>query len=354
MAKAVESFSGLISPSALAKAMPYRDFDVAKLRRDGGTQQRPTDPTLVEEYAQMRRDGSEPPPVRAVLDPEGNMWLWEGFHRYEAAVLAGKPTLNLSVTRGTQRDAQALSFAANKQHGLRRQPGVVRQIVNRIVSDPEWSKASNAAIAEHVGASVRYVEEIVAAAKAGGKERPATREVTRKGKTYEMNTAAIKGNRAEKPAGNGQAATAESPAPEEKKPEPVTADALGNAIDDPAIIEVFTRAPEIAEHMRALSAVRRAVLAAAEPPKDEDERKRWRPDPLYAALDVAGFKSEAKNAWDDLKFAIPHALCPAHAADKLARKDCKWCKGRGWVTERGLKLHDEAKNAPAETAGAKA
>jgi hypothetical protein len=356
---AAKDLSEMISESARGKAMPYRDYDVSKLRRDGGTQQRPTDPELVKEYAQLRRDGSQPPPVKCVLDDEGNMWLWEGFHRYEAAIEAGTPTLNLSVTRGSQRDAILLSFSANKGHGLRRQPGVLRAIIGRIVSDPDWGKASAASIAEHVGASTRYVEEVIsgAAGKAegGAKRGGGKRKVKRGGTEYEMDVTKMGGNRkaAASAESNGDApAPAPEPEPEPARP---TVDELGNALADPKMIEVFARADsELVAHVKALNAVRRAVLSVAKPPDDSDARKGWRQDPLYKFLDVAGFDASSKNAIDDLKAAMPYALCPVHPDDPAARKDCKWCRGTGWVTKTGHKLATESlEQKEAEPAAAK-
>lgn len=335
MAEGKDGFDAFISESALSKTMPYKDYDVNKLRTDGGTQQRPIDPEIVKEYTQRRKDGDMPPPARAVLDPEGNMWLWEGFHRRAAAIEAGQPTLNLAVTRGTVRDAIALSFTANKSHGLRRQPGVVRHIIEKIVADGEWGKASAAAIAAHVGASQRYVESVIEAARAGGKERAGggTRTVTRGGKTYEMDTRGI-GGASRKPksadSGNGEASAADEPAKPEKR---TTTDELGQALTDEKMVDVFTRADEVKEKMRALAGVKREVLESAKPPDDPAERKRWRGDPLYTFLNVAGFEADLHNAWQALKRSLPFALCPSHADDPTARKDCKWCEGKGWVTK---------------------
>ncbi len=40
-----------------------------------------------------------------------------------------------SVSVGTQRDAVWLSFAANKDHGVRRAKGVVKEIIEKILKD---------------------------------------------------------------------------------------------------------------------------------------------------------------------------------------------------------------------------
>jgi len=49
------------------------------------------------------------PPVQVVHDGTAH-WLWEGFHRIEAAKQAGMKGIAVEITKGTQRDAFRLSL----------------------------------------------------------------------------------------------------------------------------------------------------------------------------------------------------------------------------------------------------
>jgi hypothetical protein len=319
----------MISETATKKPW-YKEIDLDKLRIDGGTQQRPEDPAVIDEYADRMQDGSDPPGVRAIYDGD-NYWLWDGFQRRAAAKKAGRSAIGCYITRGTQRDAQWLSFAANKDHGLRRPPGAVRAIVEKILKDPAWKKATLPEIAEHVGTSRRYVQMVkadLAAIESGQKNTARVPQAAAPPPIRETPSEQFAPHSA-----NGEPEEeAEDPPLQSPPAEPQ--DMLGNPLVRPEHREVFARRFEIEALMRAISSTRTEALKAAR-----------EGDPLYLFLVTAEFDANAGNAYGDLKFALPYALCPAHPDDVIARQGCRWCNGRGWVTERRHKLATESRAA---------
>jgi len=103
------------------------------------------------------------------------------------------------IHQGTQRDAQWHSFGANCEHGLRRTRDDVATILEKIFSDENWSQKSDYEVAEHTGIPrstvQRHKERHLAQT---GQIDSGEREVTRNGKTYQMNTGNI--GRAKSPA----------------------------------------------------------------------------------------------------------------------------------------------------------
>lgn len=312
-----------------------RSMDVAldKIRPDGGTQQRPLNPDAVAEYVERLEANEAPPPLKLIEDAEGNFWLYDGFHRNHARHQHAKATgknpaemmVRVAVQKGTQRDAVWLSYAANKDHGVRREPGVVRAIVERVLGDEAYAKLSAKAVAEHVGTSQRYVERVkeemrsASSAQGGGsKTAPADagkRTVTRGGQTYEMDVTAMAGPKKAK-------TTAALPGPlatDDKEPE-ADEDKVGNKLTNPLHRTVFGRAAELWETYKEINRIKNAAMGAIDL-KDE----------LYRYVHVTGTRSDLENAALDFKHAMPYALCPVHPDDATASKDCKWCNGSGWL-----------------------
>lgn len=304
------------------------DLELDKLNIGGGTQQRPLDETAVAEYAQLLKDGSESPPIHAVFDGK-DYWPWDGFHRYHAARKAGRKTIKVTATNGTLRDAIWLSFSANKDHGVRRQKGVVRAIILKILADSQWRDIPYREISEHVGVSRTYISEC---ASSGRKrpDRPSEKRVTRNGKTYTMETGRIGKKKpltsaddpdvfydppAEKAAPPEPTASEPEPAPEQPK------DEVGNLLN-PTIAKVFARRQTLKDYMRQISEIKCAVLKSIEQ-KDE----------LFREISAAQVKANCENLYRQFSFAIPYALCPLHADDPLGRKTCTGCKETGWVTQ---------------------
>ena len=76
---------------------------------------------VVKDYAEALKAGTKFPPVTVVQDNvTGQLYLVDGYHRKDAAILAGLATIEAEVTEGTFTDAVRLAIKANAAHGLRR------------------------------------------------------------------------------------------------------------------------------------------------------------------------------------------------------------------------------------------
>jgi ParB-like chromosome segregation protein Spo0J len=131
--------------------MPEQLLNIADIRIDGDTQPRlAVDEAVVAEYAEDMKAGAEFPPVRVVSDGAAH-WLVDGFHRYYAHRKLGRTQIRAEVTTGLLTEAQWLSFAANKGHGLRRSNAdKSKAVIKALRMRPDLS---DHAIAEHVGVS---------------------------------------------------------------------------------------------------------------------------------------------------------------------------------------------------------
>lgn len=176
---------------------------VALLRRDGGTQIRAqVSLDVAKEYAEAMARGDKFPPIKARFDDK-DYWTTDGFHRLMAADLIQQVTIDVEVTPGTRRDAVLDAVGANAAHGYRRTNADKRQAVLTLLNDEEWSKKSDREIARicQVGADmVGRLRPPPPPPSVAERQTPAKREVTRGGKTFEMEVSAINRERAPTPA----------------------------------------------------------------------------------------------------------------------------------------------------------
>ena len=76
---------------------------------------------VVKDYAETLKAGRQLPPVTVVQDSvTGQLYLADGYHRRDAAILAGRTMIDAEITEGTFTDAVRLAIRANAAHGLRR------------------------------------------------------------------------------------------------------------------------------------------------------------------------------------------------------------------------------------------
>lgn len=105
------------------------------------------DPGTVASYDDDLRAGATFPPI--VVYHDGSEYhLADGFHRVEAARQIGHDVILAEVRQGTSRDATLAACAANATHGLRRTNEDKRRAVTAMLTDPEWAKWSDRAIAK--------------------------------------------------------------------------------------------------------------------------------------------------------------------------------------------------------------
>ncbi len=127
-------------------------LEIAKIRRDGGTQPRAQlSEETVEDYAADMRNGDVFRPVTVFFDGAA-YWLADGFHRVEAMLrLKRDGFIEADVHQGTLEDAQWHSFSVNKTHGMRRTNVDKSRAIRAALVHPRSVDKSDAAIAEHVG-----------------------------------------------------------------------------------------------------------------------------------------------------------------------------------------------------------
>lgn len=159
------------------------------LRRDGETQARMRlNLQVVEEYAELMREGIELPPIRACFDGS-NYWITDGFHRVCAAEHLHLEAIRVEVFHGTLTDAQWESYGANAVHGLRRTLEDLRLIVGRALRHEKSANLTNCELARHLHVSektIRRFRNLLSSARAEDE-----RTAVRNGHEYKIHTANI-------------------------------------------------------------------------------------------------------------------------------------------------------------------
>lgn len=74
----------------------------------------------VASFAEDMLEGATFPPVSIIEDDAGNLYLWDGWHRVEAALSLERQTIAASVEPGTLDHALERALGANQAHGIRR------------------------------------------------------------------------------------------------------------------------------------------------------------------------------------------------------------------------------------------
>lgn len=130
---------------------------IAKIRRDGGTQPRQgLNEEVLTEYGQALAEGAQFPPVDVMFDGVF-YWLYDGFHRVETHLRAGRQEIEVRILHGSQSEAQWYSYAANRKHGLRRSSEDKVRAVKLALGHPNGLTLSDRQIAQHVGADGKTV-----------------------------------------------------------------------------------------------------------------------------------------------------------------------------------------------------
>lgn len=96
------------------------DMMIDALWKDGLQTRVGIDERTVSEYAEAMRGGAVFPPVKVFEEPcAGAYYLADGFHRVEAAIRAGRKSVDAEVVRGTFTDALRYALGCNARHGKR-------------------------------------------------------------------------------------------------------------------------------------------------------------------------------------------------------------------------------------------
>ena len=156
---------------------------------------------VVKDYAETLKAGKSLPPVTVVCvnrpDADGSArplyYLVDGYHRKDAAILAGRTTIDAEITEGTFTDAVRLAIKANAAHGLRRTNADKRNALklaweNR--QDLFGGDPSKTVLAEACEVSLSTVKRFYKTLAGGSKEPPCAR-VGKDGKSYSPSQPAI-------------------------------------------------------------------------------------------------------------------------------------------------------------------
>jgi len=145
-------------------------------------------PALIDEYAAMMANGIEFDPVEGVQDDSGEMIIWDGTHRTEAARKAGQ-LLAVRFRPGSRSEAEWLSLSANQKHGLRRGRADKRRVMRQALLHPKGAQLSNREIARHCGVDHKTVGRLRNEMElSGGILQITERTVTRNGTSYQIET----------------------------------------------------------------------------------------------------------------------------------------------------------------------
>jgi hypothetical protein len=162
-------------------------LEIQRIRRDGSTQGRVSlNQSVVEEYAELMRAGTEFPPVRIWFDGD-NSWLSDGFHRLAAMELLEISIITAEVFSGSLEDAMWDGYSANAAHGLRRTSADIEVVIRRALTHPKGLQMSNLEIARHLHipeTTVRRWRNRMVASAPG----TAIRVAVRNGRPYQIHT----------------------------------------------------------------------------------------------------------------------------------------------------------------------
>lgn len=114
-----QAAEGPRTPGQNQVVYPVQRLPIALVRRDADLQVRPLKAAIVAEYAEALLEGTQFPPVEAVLC-NGEYLLCDGFHRCAAHEEVHETIIAVTVTQGTREDAVNLALRANATHGYRR------------------------------------------------------------------------------------------------------------------------------------------------------------------------------------------------------------------------------------------
>jgi hypothetical protein len=116
------------------------------IRRDGDTQRRVgMHQETISNYTILVQSGEELPPLKLIQDAQRNLWLYDGFHTFNAVSIAGFAAWKCEIIAGTLEEAQDLALSANATHGLPRSNADKQEAVRwALVQDRHRGKSDEA------------------------------------------------------------------------------------------------------------------------------------------------------------------------------------------------------------------
>jgi hypothetical protein len=110
----------------------------------------------IEDYADEVANGVKFPPL-VVYDDGENLLLADGWHRYEAYRLSEVEEVEITIYKGTVRDAILHAAGANANHGLRRTNADKLKAVLTLLIDPDWGQWSDTEVARRCNVTQPFV-----------------------------------------------------------------------------------------------------------------------------------------------------------------------------------------------------
>ncbi len=110
----------------------------------------------VDEYKEMMERKMTFDPAEGLEDGRGQIHVWDGFHRGEAAKASGTMLL-VHIQSGTKADAEWKAFSANIKHGLRRTRKDIERVVKNALRHPNGVSLPDREIARHCGCDHKTV-----------------------------------------------------------------------------------------------------------------------------------------------------------------------------------------------------
>lgn len=169
--------------------MKKKEVSIEAIVIDGGTQFRAkANEQRVQDYSEMLGEDGWPFDSACDVFHDGTShYLVDGFHRYLAAKRVGRKSITCQIHIGSLRDAIKFALSANSRHGLHRSNEDKRKAVEFALTDKEWGKLSDRALAELCGVSHPFVmsvrSQVVTVTTCEQKESPETR-TGKDGKEY--------------------------------------------------------------------------------------------------------------------------------------------------------------------------
>ncbi|MEM9082801.1 MAG: ParB N-terminal domain-containing protein [Planctomycetota bacterium] len=251
----------------------------------------------VQEYAQAYRDGITLPPPIVFFDTK-TMFVADGFHRVEAAKIAGIEELECDVRSGVRRDALMFALGANAQHGVPRTIADKRLAVEKMLDDPKWGGLSDRVIAGRCRVSHTFVQKM----------RKSRREGVQGG-----NVATLQQS------DQTQQRVPDEPVSNVSEVEVQDAPRLDKAGKLPIQHEQVRQAFDQADEIERAVAVAKELVGLI-------DGLQFNPSASY--LNHTRTMADASGVHTALKTSLPYAVCPT-----CGGTGCSQCKSRGWMNK---------------------
>lgn len=269
------------------------------------------------------------PPLVVFFDGK-EYWLGDGFHRWHGAKAAKRGSVQCEVRKGTVRDAQFYALTeANRGHGLKLSHEDKRAIICRMLDDEEWGGKSTKWIADSVGFSRPFIEELRAK-----RDKNSEKREGKDGRTCNVASQTRSASSPKKPPSQSDA----PPTPAEDEPakpkisggvtfdtaemSSESKDAFGKETPE-EIAKAFELREGFQEQRNKLTSIKTWMT-----------QNQNHPGAAVLAGAVQRIVTDIDNADSELKFCTPYCVCVYCHNKKPKVTDCNACKGLGWITEQ--------------------